>query len=295
MEPLTVVASTSASSCPGSSAVTEPLMVPADTPPVSPNASIRTRTSPLIASAFTGPFAVTTSTSPLIVKTTSGPRVPAPPPLFRIEPGPVGPCRPGRATRAAVVASELAPQVAQCHWELVHHPVAHSARDVVHEKTDREHGAEQRRPANNLLAPGVPKRAHGPSLQRIGSILAGPTAVGEMGVPAGDGPGRGRGPPETSGNGAEPGRVCLATPHGRPAQDFTLGCRGPRATAAGLNRNGIEYAAVPHAIERIGGGDHGGWLGRRLTTRSQRGHGDLSRVAIAGGEKDAEQQRVNAH
>src|SRR5881409_1669009 len=31
-------------------------------------------------------------------------------------------------------------------------------------------------------------------------------------------------------------------------------------------------------------GDHGGWLGRRLTTRSQRGHGDLSRVAIAGGE-----------
>src|SRR5256885_11919795 len=44
--------------------------------------------------------------------------------------------------------------------------------------------------------------------------------------------------------------------HGRPAQDFTLGCRGPRTTAAGLNRYGIEYAAVPHAIERIGGGDH---------------------------------------
>src|SRR6266853_1362563 len=77
MEPFTVVASTSASSCPGSSAVTEPLMVPADTPPVSPNASMRTRSSPLIASAFTGPFAVTTSTSPLIVKTTSGPRAPA--------------------------------------------------------------------------------------------------------------------------------------------------------------------------------------------------------------------------
>src|SRR5256712_12115272 len=69
----------------------------------------------------------------------------------------------------------------------------------------------------------------------------------------------------------------------------------PRTTAAGLNRYGIEYATVPHAIERIGGGDHGGWLGCRLTTRSQRGHGDLSRVAIAGGEKDAEQQSVNAH
>src|SRR2546426_211338 len=104
-----------------------------------------------------------------------------------------------------------------------------------------------------------------------------------------------RRPLERSGNGAEPGWVCLATPHGRPAQDFTLGCRGPRTTAAGLNRYGIEYATVPHAIERIGGGDRGGWLGCRLTTRSQRGHGDLSRVAIAGGEKDAEQQSVNAH
>src|SRR2546422_453062 len=112
---------------------------------------------------------------------------------------------------------------------------------------------------------------------------------------AGDGAGRSGAPLERSGNGAEPGWVCLATPHGRPAQDFTLGCRGPRTTAAGLNRYGIEYATVPHAIERIGGGDHGGWLGCRLTTRSQRGHGDLSRVAIAGGEKDAEQQSVNAH
>src|SRR5881409_2834411 len=80
-------------------------------------------------------------------------------------------------------------------------------------------------------------------------------------------------PSNRSGNGAEPGGVCLATPHGRPAQDFTLGCRGPRTTAAGLNRYGIEYAAVPHAIERIGGGPR--WLARSpaddpLPTRTRR-------------------------
>src|SRR5437660_11319100 len=94
-------------------------------------------------------------------------------------------------------------------------------------------------------------------------------------------------PSNCSGNGAEPGRVCRATPHGRPAQDFTLGCRDPRTTAAGLNRYGIEYAAVPHAIEPIGGGDHAGWPGRRLTTRSARGHGDLCLVAQAAAAKDA--------
>src|SRR6266446_4030813 len=77
MEPFTVFASTFASSCAGSSAFTEPLIVVAETPPVSPNASTRTRTSPLTDSAFTGPFAVTTSTSPLTVWTTNGPRAPA--------------------------------------------------------------------------------------------------------------------------------------------------------------------------------------------------------------------------
>src|SRR5213594_31925 len=51
-------------------------MVLAETPPVSPNASIRTRTSPFIDSTFTGPFAVATSTSPLIVWITRGPRAP---------------------------------------------------------------------------------------------------------------------------------------------------------------------------------------------------------------------------
>src|SRR6266566_1748757 len=76
MEPFTVFASTCASSCAGSSAVTEPLIVVAETPPVSPNASTRTRTSPFIDSAFTGPFAVATSTSPLIVWITRGPRAP---------------------------------------------------------------------------------------------------------------------------------------------------------------------------------------------------------------------------
>src|SRR2546429_9485451 len=95
-------------------------------------------------------------------------------------------------------------------------------------------------------------------------------------------------PSNCSGNGAEPGRVCLATPHGRPAQDFTLGCRDPRTTAAGLNRYGIEYAAVPHAIERIGGGGPRGWLGRRLRTRPPRGPRDLGPGARAAGEKEAQ-------
>src|SRR2546422_5664043 len=76
MDPFTVFASTCASSCAGSSAVTEPLIVVAETPPVSPNASTRTRTSPFIDSTFTGPFAVATSTSPLTVWITSGPRAP---------------------------------------------------------------------------------------------------------------------------------------------------------------------------------------------------------------------------
>src|SRR5437899_455835 len=76
MEPFTVFASTWASSWAGSSAVTEPLNVLAETPPVSPNASIRTRTSPFIDSTFTGPLAVATSTSPLIVWITRGPRAP---------------------------------------------------------------------------------------------------------------------------------------------------------------------------------------------------------------------------
>src|SRR3989441_10181580 len=49
-------------------------MVLAETPPVSPNASIRTRTSPFIDSTLTGPFAVATSTSPLIVDHQGAPR-----------------------------------------------------------------------------------------------------------------------------------------------------------------------------------------------------------------------------
>ena len=77
MEPFTVDASTLASRCAGSSAVSDPLIVLAVTPPVSPNASMRTRTSPFTSSTLTGPRAVTTSTSPLTAWTTRGPRAPA--------------------------------------------------------------------------------------------------------------------------------------------------------------------------------------------------------------------------
>src|SRR5437016_13353017 len=72
MEPFTVVASTFASRRAGSSAVSEPLIVLAETPPVSPKASIRTRTSPFTSSTLTGPLAVTTSTSPLTTCTSRG-------------------------------------------------------------------------------------------------------------------------------------------------------------------------------------------------------------------------------
>src|SRR5206468_9190783 len=98
-------------------------------------------------------------------------RVADPHPLFGAELGAVGPRRPGGATRAAVVPTELAAQVAQSYRK-VRHLLVHHLVDRVQRETDHEHGAEQRRPANDLFAPGVPEYAHGPSLQRIGSILA---------------------------------------------------------------------------------------------------------------------------
>src|SRR5439155_22810447 len=107
--------------------------------------------------------------------------VPDPQPLVRPELSPVRPWRPRQATRSALVPSELAAQVAQGHWKIVDYPGAHAAHGIVHEQPDREHRAEQRRPANDLFAPCVPERAHGPSLLRIGSILAGRTAVREVG------------------------------------------------------------------------------------------------------------------
>src|SRR5439155_1597050 len=76
---------------------------------------------------------------------------------------------------------ELAAQVAQGHRKIVDDPGAYAAHGIVHEQPDREHRAEQRRPANDLFAPRVPERAHGPPLLRIGSILAGRTAVREVG------------------------------------------------------------------------------------------------------------------
>src|SRR5207253_10992560 len=57
----------------------------------------------------------------------------------------------------------------------------------------------------------------------------------------------------------------------------------------------FEYAAVPHAIERIGGGDHCGWLGRRLTTRSQRGHGDNSLDGVWRSEEHTSELQSRGH
>src|SRR5882762_11226339 len=116
--------------------------------------------------------------------------VPDPHPLVRAELGAIRPRRRTRATRAAIVPSELVPQVAESNGE-VHHLLVHRAVGRVHCEADHQHSAKQRRAANDLLAPGVPEYAHGPSLLRIGSILAGPTALGEVGFRARDGGGRG--------------------------------------------------------------------------------------------------------
>src|SRR6266508_6627742 len=67
-----VVASTSASRCGGSSAVTGPFTVKSDTAPVSPNVRIRARTPPFTDTALTGPADVSASTSPLTVEATIG-------------------------------------------------------------------------------------------------------------------------------------------------------------------------------------------------------------------------------
>src|SRR2546425_444746 len=197
MEPFTVDASTLASRCAGSSAVSDPLIVLAVTPPVSPKASMRTRTSPFTNSTLTGPLAVTTSTSPLTAWTTRGPRAPATctSPTVVVASRPA--LRGSRTVKSTATSlwrpprirmswwpgpqSLSLPHVAQGHWKVVDYPGAHTAHGIVHEQPDREHRAEQRRPANNLFAPGVPERAHGPSLLRIGSILPGRTAVREVG------------------------------------------------------------------------------------------------------------------
>src|SRR6266702_3104490 len=92
-------------------------------------------------------------------------RVPDPHPLLRTELGAIRPRGRGRATRSTVVPSELAPQVAQSHGE-VHHLFVHHAVRRVYCETDHEHGAKQRRPANDLFAPGVPECAHARSLLR---------------------------------------------------------------------------------------------------------------------------------
>src|SRR6266480_4274188 len=88
----------------------------------------------------------------------------------------------------------------------------------------------------------------GPSLLRIRSILAGRTAVREVGFRARDGARRSgvmlvkvaEAPLERSGNGLESGGTRLGTAHGRAAQDLALGRRSPRSIASGLDCYGIE-------------------------------------------------------
>ena len=87
----------------------------------------------------------------------------------------------------------------------------------------------------------------------------------------------------------------LGTPHGRPAQDPTLGRRSLRPIASGLDRYRVEYAAVPHPVEGAAGRDRGRRLGRSVPTRSQRGHGDLGSVPVTGRENDGEEQSLHAH
>src|SRR6266403_555790 len=146
--------------------------------------------------------------------------VPDPHPLVRAELGAIGPRRRGRATRAAIVTSELVPQVAESNGE-VHHLFVHRAVGRVHCEADHPHSANQRRAANDLFAPGVPEYAHGPSLLRIGSILAGPTALGEVGFRAREGGGRSGG---MRGKGAEAPLETFRIPRGS-------GTDAPRYTA----------------------------------------------------------------
>ena len=67
-----MLASTSASSRAGSSAVASPFTVNNDTSPVSPKARTRARTLPFTEVARTGPADVSASTSPLMLASTSG-------------------------------------------------------------------------------------------------------------------------------------------------------------------------------------------------------------------------------
>src|SRR5690349_24747480 len=99
----------------------------------------------------------------------------------------------------ARVGTPFVRQVTQHRGKSGAHGVARADDEIAHEKPDREHGAEQRRPANDLLAPGIPEGAHGRS-RRGTQHNAGPTGVGEVGFlprELGVGTEGGWGPPRT--------------------------------------------------------------------------------------------------
>src|SRR5439155_1692189 len=180
---------------------------------------MRARTLPFTDIARTGPADVSASIAPFTVAATKGAlawaTLTAPLTVMASSRAPAGSrTRKSTATSLRRSADGLKSPAAHCppppshsaqrDRPLLGHALPHPHDGVAHQEKEDQDGAEQRRPANDLLAPRVPERAHDPTPGDLALILAGRTGVWEMGFP---GERRKKGgpqpPPEPLGNSRE--------------------------------------------------------------------------------------------